>query len=75
MRSNTARLHLQTECISPLGFATDPVGDTRPIYPNIDRPALPELWRENLRKRERKPQKKNPKDKHLPPERRIDDFA
>lgn len=60
----------------PLWFATDPVGDSRPIHPDIDRPALPELWRENLRKREQKPSKKKPEGKQYPPsDHQIDDFA
>ena len=78
MRSNMPCQDVHAnERSSPLYFATDPVGDGRPIYPDIDRPVLPELWRENLRKRERKKYpKKPPENKHTPdPDHRIDDFA
>lgn len=77
MRSNGTPASHINERIRPLRFATDPVGDSRPIHPDIDRPALPELWRENLRKREqKKPAKKKPGEKQYPPsDHRIDDFA
>lgn len=77
MRSNRTLASHTSERIRPLQFATDPVADSRPIHPDIDRPALPELWRENLRKREpKKPLKKKPEDKQHPPsDHRIDDFA
>lgn len=78
MRSNRTSLasHINEHARS-LQFATDPVGDSRPIHPDIDRPALPELWRENLRKREQKqPSKKKPEGKQHPPsDHQIDDFA
>jgi hypothetical protein len=64
MRSNTTGLHFHpSERKMPMRCATD-------------RPALPELWRENLRKRERKQQqKKKPENRPFSPEHRIDDFA
>jgi hypothetical protein len=77
MRSNTTGLHFHpSERKMPMRCATDPIGDSHPIQPDIDRPALPELWRENLRKRERKQQqKKKPENRPFSPEHRIDDFA
>lgn len=80
MRSNTARHHTYTTNIRSLRFArdtVDEVGNAFSIRPDIDRSTLPELWRENLRKREqKKPPPKKPEDRQHPTsDHRIDDFA
>ena len=54
----------------------DRVGDSSAVRPDIDRPTLPELWRENLLKRERKkPPQKKPENRRPEPDNRIDDYA
>ena len=54
----------------------DKVGDSSLVRPDIDRPTLPELWRENLLKRERKkPPQKKPENRRPEPDNRIDDYA
>lgn len=80
MRSNTARYSPLAIDIRSLHFArdtVDEVGNALSIHPDIDRSTLPELWRENLRKREqKKPPAKKPEDKRHPvSDHRIDDFA
>lgn len=64
----------------PLHCANDSVreiGNAYSIRPDIDHPALPELWRENLRKRspKKKAPEKKPGEKATPSGHRIDDFA
>lgn len=74
MRSflNTLPPHFSIESAADI----DRIGDPSAVRPDIDRPALPELWRENLLKRERKkPPQKKPENKLPQPDNRIDDFA
>jgi hypothetical protein len=70
--SNTTPPRFQIETAADI----DRVGDSSAVRPDIDRPTLPELWRENLLKRERKkPAQKKPENKQPLPDNHIDDFA